>query len=66
MRMGFGLNVLPSIMRAVVEATLLKDDTVWQATSAYINEDIASATRARKHLANFRLVSKELCLQNGA
>ena len=50
--LGFGLNVAPSIMRAIVEATLLKDDAVRQATLAYIddvfiNEDIASATRVR-------------------
>ena len=70
--MGFGLNVAPSIMRAIVEATLSKDDAVRQATSAYIddvfiNEDIASATRVRQHLANFGLVSKEPeWLQNGA
>ena len=59
-------------MRTIVEATLLKDDAVQQATSAYIddifiNEDMASATRVKKHLANFRLASKEPeQLQNGA
>ena len=51
-------------MQAIVEATLSKDDTVQLATSAYIddifiNEDIASATRVRQHLANFGLASKE-------
>ena len=70
--MGFGLNTAPSIMQAIVEATLSKDDAIQQATSAYnddvyINEDIASSTRVRKHLANFGLVSKELeRLQNGS
>ena len=70
--MGFGLNVVPSIIRAIVEATLLKDDAVWQATSAYINdvfinEDIASVTRVRQYLANFGLASKEPGrLQNSA
>ena len=69
---GFGFNVAPSIMWAIVEATLSKDDAVQQATSAYIddvfiNEDIVSATRVRQHLANFGLVSKEPeRLQNGA
>ena len=63
--MGFGLNVVPSIMQAIVEATLSKDNTIWQATSAYIdnvfiNENIASATRVRQHLANFGLASKEV------
>ena len=62
--MGFGLNVAPSIMRAIVEATLSKDDAVRQATSAYIDdvfisEDRVSATRVRQHLANFGLASKE-------
>ena len=70
--MAFGLNVAPSIMQAIVEATFSKDDAVWQATSAYIddvfiNEDIASATRVRQHLTNFGLASKEPeRLQNGA
>ena len=50
--MGFGLNVAPSSMQAIVEATLSKDDTIQQATSAciddvFINENIASATRVR-------------------
>ena len=46
----------PSIMQAIVEVTLSKDDAVWQATSTYIddvfiNKDIVSATRVRQHLA---------------
>ena len=70
--MGFGLNVAPSIMQAIVEAALSKDNAVRQATSAYIddvfiNEDIVSATRVKQHLANFGLKSKEPeWLQNGA
>ena len=72
LRMDFGLNVAPSIMRAIVEAALSKDDAVRQATSAYIddvfiNEDIVSATRVKQHLVNFGLKSKEPeRLQNGA
>ena len=51
-RMDFGLNVAPSIMRAIVEAAPSKDDAVRQAASAYIddvfiNEDIVSATRVK-------------------
>ena len=62
--MGFGLNVAPSSMQAIVEAILSKDDAVRQVTLAYIdnvftNEDVASATRVRQHLANFGLASKE-------
>ena len=63
--MGFGLNVAPSIIQAIVEATLSKNDAIWQGTSAYIddvfiNENIASAIRVRQHLANFGLTSYEL------
>ena len=62
--MGLGLNVAPSIMRAIVEAAFSEDDAVQKATSAYIddvfiNEDIVSATRVKQHLANFGLKSKE-------
>ena len=70
-RMGFGLNVAPSIMRAIAEAALSKDDAVRQATSAYIddvfiNEYIVSATRVKQYLAYFGLKSKEPeRLQNG-
>ena len=59
-------------MKGAPNETLLKDDTVWQATSAYINdvfinEDIASATMMRQHLVNFGLASKEPeQQQNGA
>ena len=47
------LNVAPSIMRTIVEATLSKDDAIQQATLAYIddvfiNENIVSATRVRQ------------------
>ena len=63
-RMGFGLNMAPSIMWAIVEAALSKDDAVRQTTSAYIdnvfiNEDIVSATRVKQYLANFGLKNKE-------
>ena len=72
LHINFVLNVAPSIMWAIVVATLSKDDAVRQATSAYIddvfiNKDIDSATRVRQHLANFGLVSKESEeLQNSA
>ena len=36
--MVFGLNVAPSIMRTVVEATLTKDKCIQWATSAYIDD----------------------------
>ena len=37
-RMGFGLNVAPSIMQAIVETVLSNDVTVQQTTSAYIDD----------------------------
>ena len=33
--MVFGLNVAPSIMQAIVEATLAKDDAVWQSGATF-------------------------------
>lgn len=46
--MGFGPDLAPSIMWAIVDAALSNDDTIWQATSAYIdniftNEDTVSS-----------------------
>lgn len=63
MHMGFGLNVAPSIIQGIVDAALLKGDTIQQATSTYIdnvfiNKNIASAASVRQHLVNFGLVSK--------
>lgn len=66
--MGFGLKLALFVMRAIVDAALLKDDTIRQATSAYIDdvfidENIVSAAGVRQHLVNFGLVSEELELQ---
>ena len=60
MHMGLGQNIAPSI-----KVTLSKDDARVQPTLAYIDnvfisENIAPTTRARQHLANFGLASKEL------
>ena len=53
-RMGFGLNVAPSIMQTIVDAILTKDKRIRQATSAYIDDvyvdesiSAASASSAR-------------------
>ena len=63
-RMGFGLNVAPSIMRTIVDAVLSRDDRTRQATSAYIddvyvNENKVPATEIKRHLSNFGLDSKD-------
>ena len=62
--MGFGLNVAPSIMQAIVETVLPNDVTVQQATSAYIddifiNNSVAPAERVKQHFLRFGLESKD-------
>ena len=62
-RMGFGLNVAPSIMQVIVETVLSNDVTIQQATSAYIdnifiNSSVALAERVKQHL-RFGLESKD-------
>ena len=62
-RLGYGLNVAPVIMRAVLEAILKQDPVVRAGTSAYIddvyvNEDIISAEVVQSHLDRFGLSSK--------
>ena len=63
-RMGFGLNVAPSIMQTIVDAILMKDKRIQRATSAYIDdvyvdENIVSAARVTEHLYSFGFLSKE-------
>ena len=62
--LGFGLNVVPLIIKAIISLVLAQDETVSCAASAYIddifiNEDVAPATRFREHLAQFGLESKD-------
>ena len=62
-RLGFGLNVAPSVMKAVLTAVLKQDETVDRATSAYlddimVNEDIASVASVESHLLQFGLECK--------
>ena len=64
-RMGFGLNVAPSIMRAIVETVLSNDVTVQQATSTYIedifiNNSMAPAERVKQHFLWIGQESKDL------
>ena len=60
----------PFIMWAIVDAGLLKNDTIQQTTSTYIddvyvNNNVVSTVRVRQHLIKFGLLSKELeWLQN--
>ena len=71
-RMGFGLNVAPSIMQTIVDAILTKNKRIQQATSAniddvYVDENIVPAVRVKEHLYSFGLLSMELeKLQDGA
>lgn len=63
MRMGFELNVVLIIIKAIVDAVLSKDVTIHQVTSAYIDiiytkETIVHAEQVRQHLANFGLECK--------
>ena len=63
-RMGFGLNVEPSIMQTIVDAILTKDKRIQLATSAYIDdvyvdESIVPAARVKEHLCSFGLLGKE-------
>ena len=63
-RMGFGLNIAPSIMQTIVDAILMKDKRIQWATSAYIDdiyvdENIVPVARVKERLYSFGLLSKE-------
>ena len=62
-RLGFGLNVAPSVMKSVLTAVLTQDETVDRATSSYlddifVNEDVISAQFIEKHLSQYGLECK--------
>lgn len=62
-RLGFGLNIVPLVMKAVLTCVLSQDPTVERGTSAYIddiliNEDDVDANRVRKHLLQYGLEGK--------
>ena len=71
-RLGFGLNMAPLILKAIVGAVLSQEEAVGHAASAYINniyvnEDVVPATRIREHLVQFGLKCKDLeRLEDGA
>ena len=57
-RLGFGLNVAPSVMKYVLTAVLTQDETVDRATSSYlddilVNEDVVSVQCAENHLLRY-------------
>ena len=62
-RLGFGLNVAPSVMKSVLTAVLTQDETVDRATTSYlddifVNEDVISAQFIDKHLSLYGLECK--------
>lgn len=62
-RLGFGLNVAPLVMKAVLNSVLSQDPDVRRGTSAYIddiivNEDIVAANRVLEHLEQYGLAAK--------
>ncbi|XP_043226567.1 uncharacterized protein LOC122383837 [Amphibalanus amphitrite] len=62
-RVGFGLNVAPLIMKAVVRAVLQQDPAMESAVLPYmddlcVNEDIVSAERVVAHFAQYGLECK--------
>ena len=62
-RLGFGLNVTPLIMRAIVNTVLSQDRIINTATSSYINdifmnESVCSVVCVKEYLEQFGLASK--------
>ena len=52
-RLGFGLNVVPLIMKSVIDAIVSQDHTIKSATTAYvddilINENVVQSGRKRQ------------------
>ena len=62
--LGFGLNVAPQIMKAIINAVLSQEEKVKDGISAhlddiYVNEDIVSSLHVKAKLAQFGLMCKE-------
>ena len=62
-RLGFGLNVAPAIMKAVLDKVLSQDEKIWKGTSSYIddilvNEDVVSVRSVLNHLEMYGLHCK--------
>ena len=59
-RLGFGLNVAPSVMKSVLTEVLTQEETVDRATSSYlddifVNEDVVSVQCVEDHLLRYGL-----------
>ena len=62
-RLGFGLNVAPSVMKYVLTAVLAQDETVDRATSSYlddifVNEEVVPVQCVENHLLRYGLECK--------
>ena len=62
-RLGFGLNVAPSVMKYVLTPVLAQDETVDRATSSYrdnisVNEDVVSDQCLENYLLRYGLQCK--------
>lgn len=62
-RLGFGLNIAPSVMKAVVKTILAQDANIESAVVPYVddllvNEDIVSAEQVAAHFSRFGLECK--------
>ena len=63
-RLGFGLNVVPLIMKFFIDAIVSQDYTIKSATSAYvddifINESLVPASHIQQYILDYGLVSKD-------
>ena len=63
-RLGFGLNVVPLIMKIIVKIVLEQDELMKRATSAYlddiyVNEDTVSVNEVKSRFESFGLPSKD-------
>lgn len=62
-RLGFGLNVAPAVMKAILATVLALDEEIQAAASPYVddiyvNESLVSVDRVRDHLRRYGLICK--------
>ena len=63
MRLGFGLNVVPLIMRSIMNSVISQDTAIqrarfWFIDDVFINTHLASPGKVKEHLAKFELACK--------
>ena len=63
-RLGFGLNVVPLIMKSFIDAIVSQDYTIKSATSAFVdeifmNESLVPASHVQQYILDYGLVSKD-------